>query len=669
MKNWTIGKTIGVSFFALALILIGSILLSIWQVTTTATISQRAIELRAPTARASVLLQNGVNYSLAALRGWMILGKPGMKEQRVEAWKEIDESLAAMDVYSKNWTNPENIKRLAEMKGLFKDFKGFQQEIEDIANTPDNLPANKILLTEAAPKANILVANITKIIDIEANLPATKARKDLLGMMADVRGTTARSLANIRAFLLSGEPVFKERFDEMWTKNIKRFGDLDRSRNLLNGEQLRLFNEFKEAREAFKDLPPKMFEIRGSEEWNLANSWLGTKAAPTAGKIMTILKGMVENQEKLLATDSELAKQKTSTLLVVQWVLLAVGVAFSLFLGLVVLRNLNTLMNALTTTIGELSGTSAQLTQASSQVSSASQNLATGSSEQAAALEEVSSTLEEISSMTKQNASNTENANVLSAESAEIVREGMVAVEKMLEAIKDIKASSDQTANIIKTIDEIAFQTNLLALNAAVEAARAGEAGRGFAVVAEEVRNLAMRSAEAARDTSQLIEDSQTKADAGVKVSGEVGGALTQINEAISKVSEIISAVTTASTEQNNGLIQVTSAMSQLDGVTQSNAANAEQTAAASEQLSSQSIQVKGAVDVLSALVGGKEANGGTAMLTASGGSTGQKHVASLAAPGSLKSKLKQEFNNTSGGYEADFKAQYGEVEFSDIKD
>ena len=137
-------------------------------------------------------------------------------------------------------------------------------------------------MEEAAPQANTLVSNITKIINIEATQPATPQRKALLGMMADVRGTTARALANIRAYLLSGNPVFKDRFDTMWTKNIKRFADLTGNQSLLTPKQLELFKEFTTARTIFAPLPSKMFEIRGGEEWNMANRWLGTKAAPTA---------------------------------------------------------------------------------------------------------------------------------------------------------------------------------------------------------------------------------------------------------------------------------------------------------------------------------------------------------------------------------------------------
>lgn len=605
MRKLTIGTTIGGSFFLLAAILIGAISLSLWEVSRTARISQRAIELRAPTARTSTMLLNGVNYSLAALRGWIILGNDQFKQQRVEAWGIIDQSMQDMEGYSKNWTNPENVRRLQEMKSLFGKFRGYQKEIEDIAQTDDNNPAGKMLLTQAAPQANILVDAITGIIDIEATLPATEKRKAMLGMMADVRGTTARALANIRAFLLSGDPAFKKRFDVMWAKNIKRFGDLKENRAFLNPEQKRLFDQFDKAREVFKVLPPKMFAIRASDEWNLAYLWLGTKAAPTAVKIQKILTGMAANQAKLLHDDSVLANEHTERLLMVEWILLGVGILFSLFLGFVVTRNITRLISSLKVSIASLIETSQQLSEASNQVAVSSSALAEGSSEQAASLEETSSTLEEMASMTKLNADNTAQAAQLADDNSKRAESGGEAMMRMTQEIGEIKQSSDETAKIIKTIDEISFQTNLLALNAAVEAARAGDAGRGFAVVAEEVRNLAQRAADAAKNTSALIELSQQRAEVGVSVANEAQEILTEINSSTIKVGALLQEIASASVEQARGAEQLNTAVTQMDQITQSNAASAEETASASEQLSAQAQEVNVSVERLQILVGG----------------------------------------------------------------
>jgi len=190
-------------------------------------------------------------------------------------------------------------------------------------------------------------------------------------------------------------------------------------------------------------------------------------------------------------------------------------------------------------------------------------------------------------------------------ESGKIVEGGVEAMVRMSQAIDKIKTSAGETAKIIKTIDEIAFQTNLLALNAAVEAARAGEAGKGFAVVAEEVRNLARRSAEAAKTTADLIEGSQKNSDAGVAVAAEVAKSLSGIKESASKVGTLVAEIAAASKEQAQGIDQVNTAVAEMDKVVQSNAANAEESASASEELSSQAQELSSMVNDLTAIVGG----------------------------------------------------------------
>ncbi|MBN2582213.1 MAG: methyl-accepting chemotaxis protein [Planctomycetes bacterium] len=250
-----------------------------------------------------------------------------------------------------------------------------------------------------------------------------------------------------------------------------------------------------------------------------------------------------------------------------------------------------------------------QTAAAAGEVSASSQSLAEGSSEQAASLEETSSSIEEMSSMTKQNAANAKEANALSTETLEASERGTEAVQRMSDAIGKIKASSDETARIIKVIDEIAFQTNLLALNAAVEAARAGEAGKGFAVVAEEVRNLAQRSAEAAKNTQQLIDESQKNADDGVKVTENVTNALGEIAGGAKKVSDLLGEVAAASDEQARGIGEINAAVGQMDQVTQQVAANAEESAAASEELSAQAEQLNQIVADLAQIVGGSRAS------------------------------------------------------------
>jgi methyl-accepting chemotaxis protein len=301
----------------------------------------------------------------------------------------------------------------------------------------------------------------------------------------------------------------------------------------------------------------------------------------------------------------EIANAAATSLSRASWVMIvgllvaiAVGIVLAITITLSIVKPISAIINALTSA-------SEQVTAASTQVSQASQQSAEGASEQASSLEETSASLEEMTSMTVQNSDHAQKANSGSQNAGQQVDSAVNAMQRMLSTIGDIKKSSDETAKIIKTIDEIAFQTNLLALNAAVEAARAGEAGKGFAVVAEEVRNLAQRSAEAARNTSDLIEDSQKKAESGVNVAEEVAKNLDVAAKQTKDVSSLIEEIAAASREQSQGIEQINTAVAEMDKVVQQNAASAEESASASEEMAAQAEEVNNIVNTLRGIIEG----------------------------------------------------------------
>lgn len=273
--------------------------------------------------------------------------------------------------------------------------------------------------------------------------------------------------------------------------------------------------------------------------------------------------------------------------------LAVIAILLSVIIAVIIIRNLNA---ALTRTAQNLNVGADQTASAAAEVSSAAQQLSQGATEQASSLEQTSSSLDEMSSMIRQNADNAGKANQLAQEARNAADKGNDSMGNMQQAMAAINQSSDKIAKIIKTIEEIAFQTNLLALNAAVEAARAGEHGKGFAVVAEEVRNLAKRSASAAKDTAELIEDNINKSKIGAEIAAKSTESLKGIVDNSKKVADLISDIAAASREQAEGINQITNAVSQLDQVTQQNASSSEESASASEELSSQAEMLKNMV-------------------------------------------------------------------------
>lgn len=259
----------------------------------------------------------------------------------------------------------------------------------------------------------------------------------------------------------------------------------------------------------------------------------------------------------------------------------------------VISDSLKEIIKSLNHTLTEVNTAAEQVAAGAGQISEASLTLSQGAEEQASSIEEITSSLTEVSSQVKINASNADEANKLSLVSKSSAIKGNEQMKEMQQAMYDINTSSTNISKIIKVIDDIAFQTNILALNAAVEAARAGQYGKGFAVVAEEVRNLAQKSASAAKDTTTMIEGSIEKVEAGTKIANNTAAALTEIVESITKTADLVGSIAVASNEQAVAITQVNQAVDQISGVVQTNSATAEESASSSEELSSQADMLK----------------------------------------------------------------------------
>jgi methyl-accepting chemotaxis protein len=309
---------------------------------------------------------------------------------------------------------------------------------------------------------------------------------------------------------------------------------------------------------------------------------------------------LVDQERGLLLTEKEAAGDSYAR---DSW-MVYVEVALALALGASVFMAVRGANRTLRRAAGQITQNSAQVAGGASQVAASSESLAQGASQQAASLQQTSASTEEITSMTRKNAQNSQSVAKLMSETEVRVSGANRALEQMVASMKQIEGSSDKVAKIIKVIDEIAFQTNILALNAAVEAARAGEAGMGFAVVADEVRNLAQRSAQAAKDTTALIEESISHSREGSSRLEQVAAAIRSITASATEVKTLVDEVNLGSQEQARGIEQIAKAVAQMQQVTQKTAASAEESASASQQISALAKSNQQFAEELQALVG-----------------------------------------------------------------
>jgi len=502
---------------------------------------------------------------------------------------------------------------LDQFAGHWDTYLKMDQQIRELARLNSNVRAKTLsqgkardAYDEAVAALETVVANNEAALSGSTDLNRIKARakkgslatqvsKNLVAIQRDEKNLIlAKSQEDMDGYAESIRSL--EDMLEVQLTDLRGMAEAGREANLVG--------QFADHYETYKTLNQEVVDLSRQNGNNKAFQLAASQGRDLLEKAEQVMTELVAYNEQGMDQDKAVSDARYTAASLMMVGVSVGGILVTVLLAVFILKNLN---GRLAKIVKWLSDGAQQTAAASGQVSQSSQELAEGASEQAASVEETSASLEEMASMIRQNAAGAKEANVLAADTRETADTGNTKMEQMLKAIQDVNQSSEETARIIKTIDEIAFQTNLLALNAAVEAARAGESGQGFAVVAEEVRNLAQRAADAAKDTAELIDGSRENTKRSAGMVDDVAQSLGEITTKARQMNDLVAEIAAASDEQDQGIGQINTAVSQIDQVTQSMASNAEESAAASEELNAQAETLTGTVRELTVLVEGVE--------------------------------------------------------------
>jgi len=498
-KNLKLGWKIGMGYGLVSIVLMLAVSITILQVRQIDKSVERLIDARSPMVQASLSLQNGMNQSLAALRGWVILNDKDFKKQREEAWSQaIKPSVNLLKEFSSNRTENQNIEQLKNIDSMLISFEDTQKKIEAIAQTDENTPATKLLLEKGVPIVEKLSSTITEIIEIEQKLEATPERKALLGMMADVRGSVSLSVANVRAYLISGDDKFKKEFDALWEKNTQSYMQLAKNTHILTPEQNEFLKIFAKNRDDIEPITSEIFKIRGSDEWNLAYAWMAKEIIPISNNINEELEAIISSQKILMDAEQNELKARTEQLKNWEWLLLFSGLMICIIASIIIPRNitrplimavdlanhlargdldaefnftskdyetgqlliamqqmtiyLREVINELSETTNNLSGSSEELSAISSQMASNAEETNSQAATVAAASEQVTASVANVAYSAEESSSSVSNIASMTEEMSSTFENMVKFAERTSENVRNMAKSSDDISSGIHSV-------------------------------------------------------------------------------------------------------------------------------------------------------------------------------------------------------------------------
>lgn len=555
IANLKLKTKIGIGYGIIVLVLVVAVLITIWRVEHLVKLANHFIDIRTPIVRESLILSRAINRSLSALRGWIILGNSEFRSEREKCWAE--EIIPSLDALTKLFSvkADENTEELKKLSSLLKQLEISQKEIENIAQTIDNTPATRLIMQEGLPLVESMDKTIGVVIDIEKTLEASLQRKQLLSILSDIRGMTLLLVANARAFLLSGDESIKKQFDQLWNQSSEQVTKLTAMISFLTPEQEKNLTSFLEFRKQYQALAQKIFEIRSGKEWNIANYWLSTRAAPVASEVNQILDGIIADQKKRMLEEQMVVKTVVANLKITEWLLLISGIIICFIAGIIISRSISQPIQEAVSIANRLAQGDLTIQFASKfsskdemgQLLSAMQMMVTSLrgivKEITDATNALSSSSEELSSISTQMASSAEEMNVQAASVATASEQVSASVnivasaaEQSSVSVSNIAAMTEQMSATFKTIAENARSTYENVKNMA---AASDQISLGVNTIASAAEEMTASLNEVAKNTIQASAVSRNANHRTEEINSRMN-ALSEASKQIGKVVQVI---------------------------------------------------------------------------------------------------------------------------------